>query len=98
MMEMKETSRGFRYYEFIDRYGIKCSLQESSLAEEAAIWLGCDDGNPRVCVPNEGWKSVEVPEGTLMDTRMHLTVEQAKELIPLLKYFVKKGCLPYEKG
>ena len=34
------TQRGFRYIRFDDRYGSKCSLQESSLATEHCIWLG----------------------------------------------------------
>jgi len=40
------TNRGFVRYEFDDRYGEPCSLQESSLAFEDAIWLGTNkDGN-----------------------------------------------------
>lgn len=34
------TARGFRIGEFRDRYGQECSIQESSLATENAIWLG----------------------------------------------------------
>lgn len=39
---MKKTERGFSYYEFIDKNGVECSLQKSSLAFEDCIWLGCD--------------------------------------------------------
>ncbi|MCK9544475.1 MAG: hypothetical protein M0R03_20850 [Novosphingobium sp.] len=46
-MKKQQTSRGFEYYEFIDRYNTKCSLQKSSLAFEDCIWLGCDDANPK---------------------------------------------------
>lgn len=42
-MEFDVTGRGFRIVIFSDRYGNECSIQESSLATEACIWLGCDD-------------------------------------------------------
>ena len=38
--KLKKTERGFSLVEFTDRYGVECSLQDSSLATEAAIWLG----------------------------------------------------------
>ena len=41
-IKMERTERGFNRGEFADRYNSKCSLQESSLADEAAIWLGVD--------------------------------------------------------
>lgn len=41
-MKVKKNDRGFRLVEFIDFYGIPCSIQESSLATEQAIWLGRD--------------------------------------------------------
>ena len=34
------TARGFRIVEFTDLYNKPCSLQESSLATDEAIWLG----------------------------------------------------------
>ena len=37
------SQRGFYYHEFTDMYGEKCSIQDSSLATEPAIWLGCDE-------------------------------------------------------
>lgn len=39
------TPRGFALIEFDDRYGAACNIQMSSLAEEAAIWLGLADAN-----------------------------------------------------
>ncbi len=41
-LDFKPTMRGFWRAEFKDRYGCACSLQESSLATEDAIWLGVD--------------------------------------------------------
>ncbi len=42
------NDRGFLKAAFEDRYGAPCSIQESSLATEYAIWLGRDgnDGEP----------------------------------------------------
>jgi hypothetical protein len=87
----KETSRGFVFYNFTDRYGVKCSIQKSSLASEDAIWLGCDDANPRICTPGKGWHGVSFKEDTLFNTRMHLTQNDVKKLLPILKKFVKTG-------
>jgi hypothetical protein len=42
-MEIKISPRGFKYADFKDLYGNDCSIQESSLATEDAIWLGLDD-------------------------------------------------------
>lgn len=92
-MQAQKTARGFKFYQFTDRYGVACSLQESSLAEEACIWLGCDQPNPRVLVPGKSWQPVQLPADTLCDTRMHLTQEQVKELLPILTRFAETGSL-----
>lgn len=60
-------------YEFTDRYQAECSLQNSSLASEDAIWLGID-------TPRDPQSS-----------RMHLTKEMVRELIPRLQEFVDTG-------
>ena len=78
-INLEKTDRGFLFGKFEDRYGQKCSIQESSLATESAIWLGVD----------VGLDGKDVQYG-----RMHLTREQVKDLLPLLKYFVKTGNLP----
>ena len=71
-MKVEETERGFGVISFKDKYGSECSLQESSIATEACIWLGVDiDFRGNEC------------------TRMHLTVEQVKELLPHLQKFVE---------
>lgn len=92
-MQTTPTERGFQRADFTDRYGEACSIQESSLATEDAIWLGVNDPRPKVCVPGEGWKEVPLPEGTFFSGRMHLTREQVAELIPLLQRFVDTGRL-----
>ena len=91
---MKETTttRGFKLIEFVDYYDIDCSLQKSSLINENAIWFGCDDANPKYFSKN-GWKDVEMPDEYIANTRMHLTVEQVKKLLPHLIKFVETGDL-----
>lgn len=99
-MEIKHTptGRGFTCYSFEDRYRVECSLQDSSLASEAAIWFGIDDPKPVVLVPGKGWQPVDLNalvEGELsIKTRMHLTRDQVKALLPYLKHFAKTGFLP----
>ena len=76
---------GFKYGEFTDRYGIECRIQESTLAEEACVWLG------RVHEPLD--PTTNQPFGAMM----HLTQDMAKELIPLLETFVETDFLGYPK-
>ena len=43
-----------------------------------------------------GWHDISVPKEVLIDSRMHLNREQAKDLAKKLKYFAKHGCLKEE--
>jgi hypothetical protein len=90
---------------FLDKYGMKCSIQESSAGSEACIWLGIDDIEPKIMaskahiydIPTEettGWIPYPIPNDVLLHSRMHLNQEHAKELITLLQYFVETGELP----
>lgn len=107
-MKFKRTARGFSSYEFNDRYNEECSLQESSLATEAAIWFGINDANPQIMASdaaahgvqtNEttGWVPYPVPDAVLMSTRMHLTQQQVADLLPILQHFAETGQLPEPK-
>lgn len=84
MITIKPTKRGFLRGEFRDRYDNECSIQESSLAFESCLWLGQDE-----CAHHH-------VTGDCM-ARMHLTREMAKDLLPLLRHFVKTGRLPVSK-
>lgn len=90
---MKKTQRGFSIKEFTDLYGEKCSIQESSLATEDAIWFGVD--NPKLTVfENENmgkYLNVEMPNHFRVSSRMHLSREQISELLPILQKFVETG-------
>lgn len=85
-IEMGTTSRGFAIGKFTDHYGQLCSIQESSLATEAAIWIGVDNTGPELKGP-KGLTNEDV------GSRMHLTQSQAAELLPILTQFVLTGGL-----
>lgn len=106
-MELRKTERGFEIGEFTDRYGQRCSIQKSSLATEDAIWFGLDDADPQIMasdairlgIPTEencGWIKFEIPKEVLISTRMHLTQDMVKELLPILQRFAETGEL-YEE-
>jgi len=95
-MKKKYTERGFALYEMVDLYENNYSLQKSSLATEDAIWFGIDDANPQIMaskiIPNgTGWAKYTIPKDVLLTTRMHLSRDQVKELIPILQKFVDTG-------
>lgn len=87
-MIFSTTPRGFARVDFTDRNGVACSLQESSLATEDAIWLGCNEPDPRHLVSGQGWQPVVLPKGTLCNTRMHLTRDQVAQLLPVLQQWL----------
>ncbi len=48
-MKIEHTERGFEIIKFVDLYMEKCSLQQSSLADNelpgsSAVWFGTDSG------------------------------------------------------
>lgn len=79
MIIEQSTVRGFLRFDFDDLYDRKCSIQESSLATDNAIWLGCNEGthHEEKCL-----------------ARMHLNQNQVEQLLPFLEYFVEHGRLP----
>lgn len=100
-MKVKQsvTDRGFGLIEFKDFYDADCNIQESSLATENAIWIGVNDANPQIMASDTelggtGWVKYHIPEEVSLTTRMHLTQEQVKELLPILQAFADTGELP----
>lgn len=97
-MKVDVTERGFVRGDFKDRYGEECSIQESSLATEAALWLGINEVHP-VYMSHAGWQPIPYPPDDVVDSaRMHLTQRHVKTLLPLLNHFAKYGCLPDVDG
>jgi hypothetical protein len=82
VLEVEKTKRGFGTIKFEDRYNQKCSLQESSLATEAAVWFGVD---------------VDL-NGNKVSQRMHLTQTQVQDLLPMLQRFAETGYLREPEG
>lgn len=92
---INHTSRGFEIVDFKDRNGVSCSLQASSLAEyekpgTSAVWLGCDDADPKILLPGKGWTKVEWLPGTIANTRMHLSRELVAALITHLQAWLDR--------
>ena len=78
-LQFHSTDRGFVRSDFVDLNGQRCSIQESSLATEDAIWIGCDEG---------------LHTGSKCLARMHIDQKMALELIEVLQHFVRNGTLP----
>jgi len=106
-MNYGKTKRGFALITFTDRYGVECSLQKSSMAFESAIWLGPSEAQPKILASmtkalgvetdqTTGWVPYPIPEAVSLTTRMHLTQNQVKELLPILQHFAETGELPRE--
>lgn len=84
------TARGFPYISFEDRYGETCSLQISSLVDEQVhCWFGIT--NPSIQEPSNGWQPVKLPPGTVVSSRMHLSQDQVRALLPHLQAFAETG-------
>lgn len=96
LSELKRTQRGFRFYEFADRNGYLCQIQKSSVATEDCLWLGLASASPKQLVLNKGWVDAKdlIPPEVELNTRMHLTRDQAKVLARQLDYFSQTGELP----
>jgi len=104
--KVTKTGRGFEIIEFTDRYGVPCSLQQSSLAEyqkpgTSAVWLGTSDAQPKCLhgdarklgVPTDatsGWVPYPIPEEVQLSTRMHLDRKQVEALIAHLQSWLTK--------
>jgi len=95
MLEYKiqTNQRGFQFAEFVDSYGHQCSIQKSSAATRDCIWFGID--NPKLTIFENDSKgkyiTTEMPKNFEVDSRMHLTVDQVKLLLPILQHFVETG-------
>ena len=74
--------RGLGSIKFMDRYGQLCSLQDSSLGTEAAVWLGVDNTGGAIPGPSGAI-------GEEVGIRMHLTQEMVKQLLPFLQRFAE---------
>lgn len=94
-MEFKEfkNERGFKGITFEDRYD-ECVIQESSLDSgdgEKHIWFGLSQAKPEFMIKEQGWFDYPLPTEVKINTQMHLSQSQVKELIPILTKFAETG-------
>lgn len=97
-LEMKQTERGFDYIEFKDSNGEKCSLQKSSAGTKECVWFGTEGRLMRES-GIVGIGMIEVPlnsEFTIF-SRMHLTRDMVRRLMPALQAFVETGDIGVEE-
>lgn len=92
-LKVKHTQRGFAYVDLVDGYGNAGTIQKSSAIDPPSIWLGVDD--PKISVFDQNgdgkWTDIELPEGALIQSRLHLTQEQVKQMLPFLQKFAETG-------
>ena len=103
-IELNANQRGFKVGEFVDRYGEKCSLQESSIATEGCIWFGIDEPTLTLFETEQLGKYKNVTDreaGAALGgfklsaaSRMHLTQDQVAAVLPALQFFAINGYLP----
>ena len=105
-----KTNRGFELQQFTDDYGAGCSIQESSsvvphiwlgvdepdikIQWKDAVAAGIDVVKDDPGTNEYGWCTINLPHGTLVESRMHLNQEQAETLAKKLLYFAETGQLP----
>lgn len=107
-VKSEARTRFFSRGEFVDSKGVECSIQESSAAMLGSgdcgpfIWIGCDKIDLQEFTPGQGWKPRpefdepdNFPHGKsyIGNTRMHLSQEQVKELLPILQHFAEHGSI-----
>jgi hypothetical protein len=95
-MDYSKTNRGFGLITFTDTNGVKASVQESSSAEEANLWLGVASAktDAQIMTKFRGWVPYDIPEDVLLHDRLHLNEGQVTDLIKVLQYWVDNGYLP----
>lgn len=97
-MNVGATGRGFELIEFADLYGVKCSLQQSSLATEDALWFGPNDADPKIMASRTpeggtGWVPYHISDDVLLTTRAHLSRSMVEELVAHLQAWLQSGSL-----
>ncbi len=82
-MKIIHTARGFELINFVDVYGKKCALQQSSAIGDKVSEID-NPGSSFI------WFGVQKEPADLR-ARMHLSREQVKELVKHLNKWLKKG-------
>lgn len=71
--QVEKTERGFEFVKFVDAYGLKCSVQQSSaigdLDEDlenpgsSFLWIGVDDTEPKIMKSQAMSHGLQLPPG-----------------------------------
>lgn len=114
LAKVAKTERGFQTVTFEDDYGVPCSIQQSSVIGKyedsfkrpgtSALWVGCDEADPRVLASKAaslgvkteettGWVPFPLSKEVLLNTHMHLNREQVAGLIVHLQAWLDTGSL-----
>ncbi len=102
MFKLTDTVRGFPILLFDDCYDKECSIQMSSVATYDAVWLGINHAEPKILASRAealgistdettGWISYPIPVDVSLNTRMHLTRDQAGALARVLQHYYETG-------
>lgn len=79
--DSQTTERGFYYRDLQDLKGNKISIQESSNGMDAFIWFGCVTDDKVFVKKDNQLIPYKFPKGDcLVEDRLHLNIDQAKEL------------------
>ena len=97
MVETRLTQNGDIRTDFLDLHDNRCSLQKSTAKQYDAIWLGISIPLINIMVDG-GWKALALPEGAVVNSRMHLSQKMVKDMLPALEYFAKHGELPDDEN
>jgi hypothetical protein len=93
-MKIEKTPNGLAVIPFRDQNFVACTLQESH-SSGRSITFGAESIGLKKFAPGEGWKDVNLDVSASdhydANTKMHLTREQVKSLLPHLEQFVRTG-------
>lgn len=92
-LDVETTDRGFKKIQFLDSWGVGCSLKESDAGDRPKIWLGVNKPEVRYLTPGIGWREYRLPEHFTIHSHMELTQDDVKLLLPHLHRFVDTGGL-----
>lgn len=102
MFKQTHTPRGFARHEFHDLDGTAAVIQESSTGMCSALRIGPAKLECKILQPIENpttpqrgeWVPVDLPDGALDNSRLHLSQAQVAAMLPTLQYFARNGRLP----
>lgn len=95
-----ETAQRLPYIQFKDYWGTKCSLQLSThLGDKPDFcWLGLEETVMCICDDDMPIRSYQPPKGVQTNSRMYLSRDHIRALLPYLKEFADTGHINLNKA